>query len=62
MALLSLRKAGARTAASSRLDQDTAADPVSKRANREGRWSELREEEKEQQDSLYSLEIKVLLT
>ena len=44
--------AGLSRTASSRLDWDTAADPVSQRANREGRWSELREEEKEQQDSL----------
>lgn len=60
-ALLSLQKAGARMAASSRLDRDTTSDPFSKRANREDRWSELRGEKKEQQDSLYSLEVKVLL-
>lgn len=62
MAHLSIQKAGARTAVSSRLDQDTTSDPVSKRANREGRWSQLKGEKKEQQDSLYSLDIKILPT
>lgn len=42
VAPLSHRKAGARFTTSSRLDWDTTSDPVSKRANREGRWSKLR--------------------